>query len=370
MVMSRLESACRVAQKARRWKDLEATARRWASFSPSSAAPWAFLADAAQHQQRFAEAAEYLGKISPNQAEYRQSQLARIKLLFGPANLPFDAEQVCQEFLVNDPSSADAHMLLIQFYTLTFQRTKLRKQIAWAIKMEREPPDAYVYYFLIDSVRLGNGVPLNSLWLTTHPNNEVLQVAALLHDDDTARDSDEPRSEEDANILTEKENRARNLLRIYPHNANLLAYLADQELSKGRVEKVIELLSEALVDTEADPRFWRFKGWIHFIRHEHDQAEQAYRQALSLHPMDWLTLHRLAEIKRVQGNLDEVSRLESLVERAHAIRLNIRELKSVLDPPLSLLMKIGRLANDVGDPMIAHALTSRLGPLDENASGQ
>lgn len=365
-ITSRFEKACKQAQSEKRWTDLEATARRWTNLLPTCAPAWVFLADAAQHQQRYVEAAEYLGKIAPHQTEYFPSQMARIKLLFGPANLPFEAEEVCREFLANDPSDREVHTLLIQFYTVTLQRTKLRQQIAAAIKAGAEPPDAYVYYFLIDSVRLGNGVSLNSLWLIANPDNEILRVAGILHDEDRVRDGENPPSLEDVNILTVKENQARNLLKTYPHNANLLAYLADQELSKGRVDKVIELMTQTLSDTEADPRFWRFKGWIHFTMKEYQEAEAAYQKAISLHPMDWLTLHRLAEVKRIQGDLAEVNRLESLVERAHAIRMTIRELKTVLNPPMSVLQKIGRLAKGVGDHMIAEALEARLGPLGED----
>lgn len=365
-VTSRFEKACKAAQAEQRWDDLESTARRWTNLLPTCAPAWVFLADAAQHQKRYVEAAEYLGNILPHQTEYFPSQMARIKLLFGPANLPFQAEEVCQEYLRNDPSDREVHTLLIQFYTVTLQRTKLRQQIAAAIQAGAEPPDAYIYYFLIDSVRLGNGVSLNSLWLTTNPDNEILEVASILHDEDRVRDGDEPPSREDVNILTVKENQARQMLNKFPHNANLLAYLADQELSKGRVEKVIELMTQTLSDTEADPRFWRFKGWIHFTLKEYTEAEKAYQKAISLHAMDWLTLHRLAEVKRVQGDLAEVNRLESLVEKAHGIRMVIRELKTVLNPPMSVLQKIGRLARGVGDQMIADALEARLGPLGED----
>ena len=379
MLIRSFEQACRAAQAEHRWSDLEMASRRWSRFAPSSVEPWVFLADAVQHQDRFVEAAEYLAQIPPQSPQYLPSQLGRAKILFGPANRPFDGEAVCRQILDLEPQIGGAHELLIQFYTVTLQRTKLREQIVSAIRVGREPRDAYVYYFLIDSLRLGEGVSLNALWLDSYPDNEVLLVAEMLHSDDsphstvtTPSDRTVPGFATEVNVLTTtkresltvKERQARELLERFPHNANLLAYLADQELSKGNVDQVIELLKQTQPETEADPRFWRFKGWVHFTRKEYAEAEQAYRKALSIHPMDWLTIHRLAEILRISGNKEEVTRLEKLVDRAHELRPRIRDLKSVMESPIPLLKEIGRLARDAGDTVIAEALTKRLGSLD------
>ena len=379
MLIRSFEQACRAAAAEHRWSDLENASRRWSRFAPSSVEPWVFLADAVQHQDRFVEAAEYLAQIPSQSPQYLPSQLGRAKILFGPANRPFDGEAVCRQILDLEPQIGGAHELLIQFYTVTLQRTKLREQIISAIRVGREPRDAYVYYFLIDSLRLGEGVSLNGLWLDSYPDNEVLLVAEMLHSDDSPHstvtapsDRTVPGFATEENVptttkresLTVKERQARELLKRFPHNANLLAYLADQELSKGNVDQVIELLKQTQPETEADPRFWRFKGWVHFTRKEYAEAEQAYRKALSIHPMDWLTIHRLAEILRISGNKEEVTRLEKLVDRAHELRPRIRDLKSVLESPIPLLKEIGRLARDAGDTVIAEALTKRLGSLD------
>ena len=379
MLIRGFDQACRVAQTEHRWSDLEMTSRRWSRFAPYSVEPWVFLADAVQHQDRFVEAAEFLAQIPPDSPQYLPSQLGRAKILFGPANRPFVGEAVCRQILEIEPKIGGAHELLIQFYTVTLQRTKLRDQIISAIRVGREPRDAYVYYFLIDSLRLGEGVSINALWLDSYPDNEVLLVAEMLHSDDSPNSNPAAQLEANDSIftlkgktpdttkresLTLKERQARELLERFPHNANLLAYLADQELSKGNVDQVIELLKQTQPDTEADPRFWRFKGWVHFTRKEYAEAEQAYRKALSIHPLDWLTIHRLAEILRISGNTDEVTRLEKLVDRAHQLRPRIRDLKSVLDSPIPLLKEIGSLARDAGDTVIAEALTRRLGSLD------
>ena len=356
------DRACRTSRANKQWVDLEITARRWSFWAPSSAEPWLFLADAVQHQERYLEAAEYLRRVPPEQPQYLPALVARSKLLFGPANLPFEGERCCLEILERMPRVATAHELLIDFYTVTMQRIKLREKIQAAIRLNQEPRDAYVYYFLIDSVRFNDGAPLNKLWLDSYPDHEILMVAEVLQTDDVLRN--EPPTPDTTTALTEKEQAARNLLTRFPRNVNLLAYLIEEEMAKGQLDHVIELLAEAPIEAEADQRFWRFKGWVHTAHSEHDQAEQAYRHAITMHPMDWLTMHRLAETLRVRGDLAEVARLENLVKRAHDIRARIRDLGSFKNVPLELLRDIGRLAHDCGDSLIAEALTKHLGTLD------
>ncbi len=358
------DRACRVAQKEKRWADLETTAQTWSLWAPRSAEPWAFLADGVQNQQRYVEAAEYLARVPAHLPQSLAAQIARSKLQFGPANRPFDGEQTCLDLLTREPRVGEAHQLLIQFYTVTLQRTKLRQQIQQAITVRREPRDAYVYYFLMDSIRLGDGTPLNELWLESFPDHEVLLVAKLLHSEDKLHHDPTTPPTESLAVVTDKESAARELLQRFPHNANLLAYLIDQELSKGRIEQVVELLTAAPVEAESDQRFWRFKGWVHFVREEHEQAEKAYRQALRLHPMDWLSMHRLAEILRMRGETEEVVHLQNLVKHAHELRIRIRDLPSVMNPPTPILMEIGRLARDAGDQFLTEALQYRLGSLE------
>lgn len=363
-MLGRFEQSCRVAKAEKRWADLQSLALRWSSWNPNSGAAWVYLADAVQHQDRFVEAAEYLSRVPEGSLEELPSRLVRCKILMGPANQPFAGEQACLELLAREPKATGAHELLIQYYAVTLQRDKLRRQIAEAIRAQREPPDAYIYVFFIDSLRLAQGPDLCELWLKSFPDNEILTVAGVLHRADTALHDPSSTIGPDPTVLTEMERDARNLLKQFPHNTNLLAFLIDEEITKGRVEHVLALLGQSTSDAERDPRFWRFQGWIHFVRGEVDDAERAYRKALSLHPMDWLTLHRLAELERTRGASAEVVRLEGLVKRAHILRIKIRELPTAQNPPKNLLREIGRLARDSGDSLIAEALQRRLGLTD------
>ena len=363
-MLGQFERSCRIAKAENRWADLQSLAMRWSSWNPQSGAAWVYLADAVQHQNRFVEAAEYLLRVPGGAVEELPSLLVRCKILMGPANQPFAGEQACLDLLAREPKVTEAHSLLIQYYAVTLQRDKLRRQIAEAIRARREPPDAYIYVFFVDSLRLAQGPELCELWLKSHPDNEILKVAGVLHRVDTALHDSSSTIDTDPAVLTETERDVRILLKQFPSNTNLLAYLIDEEITKGRVEHVLELLGQSTVDAESDPRFWRFQGWVHFVRGEVDDAERAYRKALSLHPMDWLTLHRLAELERKRGTSAEVVRLEGLVKRAHVLRVKIRELSDAQNLPKDVLREIGRLARDSGDSLIADALQRRIGLID------
>lgn len=355
------DETCRTAKRTQQWSVLEHTAEQWSRWVPGSAQSWLHLADAIQHQDRYVEAAEILTRVPRASPQYVPAQIARIKILFGPANLPIDGERACLELLKIDPRVATAHELLIQFYTVTMQRMKLRSQIETAIRLVREPRDAFVFYFLIDSVRFDDGAPLNRLWLDSDTNNEVLLVAEVLQRPDESSDEQKP----DPGVgASPKEQAARELLKRFPQNVNLLAYLVDEAMSRGYVDRVVELLANAPAAAEADQRFWRFKGWVHFVRGEHEQAEVAYRRALALHPMDWLSMHRLTEALRLLGKPEEITRLQSLVKRSNDLRLKLRNRGSFRDVPVEVLYEIGRLAQDCDDRLIADALTQRLGSLD------
>lgn len=356
--------SCRLAQSQRRWEDLEATARRWSEWDPGLADPWLYLADAVQHQQRYSEAADYLRRVAPDSPKAVPALLARCRLLFGPANQPVEGEQACLRLLEIEPRATDAHKYLVQYYALTLQKRKLQSQLREAIRWKREPREGYVYHFLIDTVRLANGEQMNSLWLRAHPGHELFSVARLLHAEEGAPVGDADSGGRTGPTISEKERQANTLLETFPHNANLLAYLIDEEIARGHLDRVLELLKQAPQEAELDNRFWRFKGWVHYVKGEIDEAERAYRRALEILPLDWMAMNRLSEVLRIRQKLDDVNRLQDLVERAQRLRTKIRELPAVEQIPNALLAELGRLARDADDDLIARALIGRLGPLD------
>jgi hypothetical protein len=177
---SQMRKACRLAQQEQRWTDLESLSLRWTRWEPQEANAWLMLADAVQHQNRFLEAAEYLDQVPLSSPIAPKALLLESELLFGPANRPMDGEIACRKLLALEPRATRAHAHLIRFYAFTLQRNKLFEQLKDAIRVDQEPRDAYIYYFLTDSLNMAHGEELNTLWLTSDPDNELFLVARAL----------------------------------------------------------------------------------------------------------------------------------------------------------------------------------------------
>ena len=149
------------------------------------------------------------------------------------------------------------------------------------------------------------------------------------------------------------------LLAKYPHNPELLAYNIRQRIQLGDQASVVNLLAQATVEAESDHRFWRFKGWVHADRNEALEAEQAYRHALELHPMDWSTRHLLAELLQQQQQFAEVKSLRDLVTRANELRRTLQATANARQVAQDVLSRLADYAADCGDKQMSDALRKR-----------
>lgn len=356
-----LISSCRQAQKESRWEELEVLARRWSWWESGNPDVWLMLADAVQHQSRFLEAAEYLENVPRDSPKALAALLMASQLLYGPANRPLEGESVSRKLLELEPRATKAHANLIRFYAYTLQRKKMVQQLRDAIAVKQEPREAYIFYYLVDTLNMAGAEQLNSLWLTTSPEEELFLVARALQWSTVSESkSDSAVKSGDESILNERELVVRQLLERFPNNLNLLADQIDAEIIKGRLPEVLALLAKASVEAENDNRFWRYKGWVHYVRNEYDEAEIAYRTALKIHPMDWHSLNRLGEVLRAKKDVAEVTRIQNLVERMQSLRSAIRKVEVIEKVPLEILNELREIAQDCGDTFIAEALEDRL----------
>jgi len=361
-----LVTQARAALKTHRWDELEILADRWTTFDPRNGEPWRLLAQAAIRRSEWSAAAKYLWTVPDTDPQIVQSMIELSKLSFTQLNDPLKGVDACERILRNDPTAAGAQQQLIWFYAMTLQREKLLNQIRAAIKVGREPREAYVYYFLIDSFQSADAVKLNERWLESAPDSELFLVARVLQmpesetgsHDAPAAPSDAPNSRPISSHS--KRDLVNTLLGRFPNNLELLAYQGADCIANGDVERAAMLLSQALEGASQDNRFWRIKGWLHESRNELEEATIAYRDALTLHPLDWNTMNRLAVVERRRHNLAEVERLTSLVERAKVLRADLRKLPAVELVPVSALSEIAKLARDCGDQEIGLALERRL----------
>jgi tetratricopeptide (TPR) repeat protein len=356
------ETECRAAREAGDWDGLRELAEAWSKWEPSSSTPWLFLAEAEEGRGDRRAMAAALLRIPETDPKALPAFVELAQLQFGVLNQPFEGEATCQQLLRLEPRTAFAHQRLIQYYALSLQREKLVKQIRFAVDQKREPPEAYVYLMLLDSLRLNNGVKFNEIWLESHPDEEVFLVARAIQmldvpDEQASAAPDErdtPRRASAGKLkLVER------LLDKYPENLELLAYTIEHSISTGQTDRVIDLLSRAPEPAERDSRYWRFKGWVHETLDELPDAEAAYKQALDISPLDWNARNRLAIVYRRRQHPAEVERLAALVEQARQLRIRIRKLPAAELVTPEILAELKDYAEKCGVDWLVEALDRR-----------
>lgn len=360
-----LTAKCRDANQRQRWDELQSLAEPWSQWDSQNGDPWMFLGHAASGRRDWSTAVTSYSRVPETHPGFVPAMIQVSDISFEHLNDPLKGVDACQRILKADPRAAGAQRQLIWFYAMTLQRAKLLKQIESAIKAEREPREAYAYFFLADSFRTKFAVQLNQRWHESAPNEEVFEIARVLHlpnaDADSPESATTASDDDEAQPATGRSKREllEELLIRFPHNIELLAYLAQDRLISGDVAGAAALLSQAPAAAEHDSRFWLIQGWLHESNNDLDQAATAYRHALELHAMDWYTLNRLAVVERRRQNPDEVQRLTKLVERANALRKQLRELPAIERITPEILRDLASLAQDCGDQKIGPALRRR-----------
>jgi len=150
------------------------------------------------------------------------------------------------------------------------------------------------------------------------------------------------------------------LFRKHPDNLELLAWHIERAMEQGDLERTVELLSRLPARADADNRFWRFAGWAKARLGKQDEALANYNQALQLHPLDWTTRHLLAALRREQQQLDEVDRLEKIVQTGYELTLAIYAVPDARTVPDALLTRLADFATDCGDELFATSLRRQL----------
>lgn len=346
---------CSQAQRMRKWDELKRLTEEWCEWRPRSADAWIFRADAAQHLGDFTSAADYLAAVPEDDPKALPAYVALSKLQFGQANRPFDGVLTCEKILKIEPRTTAAHQGLIEFYAMTMQRQKLLHHIRFAIEMSCEPPSAYVYYFLVDSMRLANGIELNTVWQKAYPDVELFLVAEALH-----RPEPVPG---DPDLSQDKHARITALLKTFPNNVELMAYQANFAIRTGDVPELVRLLKRVPVASDGDDRFWRAKGWLYLNRNEIPKARAALVRALEIFPIDWTARSWLADVARSEGKLDEAARLDELVRLAKRLRDALTASQVSDQMPRKLFAELAGYARECGDLQFSDALKNRLAQL-------
>lgn len=355
---------CEAAFASGNWEELKSEATDWTLADADSGEAWMFLARAHQQLGDLEESVAALRKVPKTSPKSGTAQLAIVELYFGPLNKPQLGAEVCEEILKDNAESVTARQRLIFFLAMTRQRVRMIEQIRTAMKLRTEPKESYTYLFFADSLPFTNAAALNAHWLAGSPDSELFEVARAVYLAETLDIGVSQDNREQAlaaeKALSEKETRMRELLEKYPHNIELLAYFLNRARLFGDLERVVELMSKAPVESESDNRFWRIKGWIHARRGEPQEAESSYRKAIELHPLDWGTRSLLAQLLQQEQRLEEASQLRELVEQANKLRRDIEVLPSADQLTIVIVQGLADYAGACGDQLYADCLSRRL----------
>lgn len=368
-----LEEHCRDLRDREQWAELERTAEAWCHREPQRASAWLFRAEAAAGQNDFQGAADALFQVPKSDDRALPAYMKGAELLLGQGNRPLEGIKALERLVQMEPRLGGAHRHLIQFSALTLQRQQLIQQVRTAIEHRREPREAYVYLFLIDTLRLTNGVEMNTKWLEAYPDHELFLVARALHMDEVRvaeRGSAARAVEPTLRSTSIREQLLDDLFRRFPNNRELLAHHIERALVAGDTARVVKVLKTAPASIDEDNRFWRYKGQVHETRKEFKDAETAYRQALKLNPLDWSTMNRLAHIERIHKRYGEVERLQRLVQQADKLRESVRKFPAAEHVGREWLEQFAVFAERAGDGTVARSLADRLGGIAEETITQ
>ena len=361
-----LAKQCRLARNSEEWDQLQSLAIDWTNRDPQSGEAWLNRGVAAMGVGAWKEAADHFWQVPDSTPQAVPAMIELSKLSFTHLNQPLTGEAACERILRGNPRAAGARQQLIWFYAMTLQRAKLRQQILKAVQLESEPREAYIYYFLLYSLKSEEAVALNTRWLEGSPDSELFLVARVINSPDPRIGSSEipDPSSNDKNrsdaIENDKVGQVAQLLIRFPRNLELIAYLAEERFARGDFVQAAEILKNAPESASQDGRFWRFKGWLHEVNGELPESIAAYRQSLELHPTDWNTMNRLAVVERRVNNQPAVKRLTDLMERGNETRRSLRKEKAIEVTAPKILLDLASLFRDCGDHQIAAAMEVRL----------
>lgn len=350
-----------MAQSAKNWAEQERIARDWSAWDPASANAWLFLAEASYEQDDAEHAAEYLGRVPPDDPKAIPAYLEQTNLEWTHLNEPLKGLATCERILGIDSRVLDAHGRIISFYTMTAQRVEMIAAIRRAIASGAEPPEVYTYLMLSESLSFTNASELVARWLSSAPENEQLRVglgvqtALSLAQNAASTGNADARELEAAAV-----HRLEEFLETYPNNPVLLGFLLEHYQVAGDTDQVGRLLARVPDSAANDHLLWVFRGWYHAINQEFEEAEQAFREALRLFPLSERGHHEYASLLRQLQRSDDTLREQELAITGKKIRTRLLERSNARELTHALLVEIAAYARACGDEQVATALQGRI----------
>ena len=355
-----LSEACLTALDEEQWERAEQIGLRWLKTEPDNVRILVHLADAAKGQRAFERTVEYLLRVPDSAVEAPVMLSLAADLQFNQLVRPYDAEQTWLRLINIEPAANVPRKRLMFFYAMTLQRRKLYVQARGAIAQRCETPDAYAYLMLLYELRFTDAYPRLSAWLRANPRDEVLRVAQARALAEAPADID-PRFYAADGLKPGDWTLIERCMEDYPDNLELLAFQLETAIEQGDVQNVARLLDRAPAEAEHDPRFWRARGWSLLSGNRLEPAEEAYREALELYPLDWRARHELAQVLRRRQRVGEAEQLAELARIGKDLERETMELPGTSQIPPPLFRRMGEYARAAEVVDVAEAIEFRLG---------
>lgn len=356
------EGLCQSARDMRDWRSLRVTAADWVKWDPQSAQGWLMAAIAAQEQEDLDDLAHCLGQVPQSDDKALVSYLEKANLEWTALNRPLEALKTSELILGMDSRILEVHSRIISFYAMNLQRAPMLRAVRDAIQAGAEPKEAYAYVVMADLLTFTNGADLNSRWLASSPDEARFKIGLGVHTAMTVAMSIDSTRTEDTLAINEEATRQLNwFLENDPHDPVLLTYIMYRAYQSSAVERVGELLQQVDERGMDDHMIWVFRCWYHTMTDDFQDAEQAARRAIELHPMSPLAHHEYANLLRRLGK-SEVKQEQYLAAQGRELRSQLLQLPTVADIDAAMLERIRAYAQACGDVRIAESLKKRLQP--------
>jgi thioredoxin-like negative regulator of GroEL len=339
---------------------LRFAANQWLEQEPESSKALFYAGEAADELGDYEAAAQRLSRIPDSSPNYSEAMRRLTILNIGPLNRPDQVEPLLVRMAQVATDPASAHRELLRHYGITVQRRKAAELARNIIRYDPSMIAAYIYLMAFDSVVFSAGEEINLHWLASGTDDQLYRVAALVNRARSAGLGESAEklvdSKERKNELAHQEHDLLECLKDYPDNTELIAMLVNLYADRGDEREVARLLAKVPASAADDSRFYRYKGWVHQMRQEHELAEQAFGLAISKDPYDWKARHQLAEILRLQNRPQESAASLEIATMGTSLRKSILGLKSLEEIPHELLAQLQRYADAVGDDEVASLL--------------
>ena len=357
--LDQLSTECVTAFHEKNWRDLEVLARQWTDMQSAPAAQY-WLGIALKEQGKFEAAFRAFKSIRLEGPRGIDGAVERMEILFHVFQKPLDAIDLADKLLERDRKLASPRRHLIYFHAMMLQRPELLQQIKLAIEDHVDLPEHYVYLLSMEELGFRDADEVTRKWTEATPESAVLHHASLARRIRTARaavlSSPTPESAEEYAFLKSEIVPQLRDLGSKSIGLDTLLMLAMDDSDTDEASRLLSLVPDAAAN---DPCFWRYRGWYAMRTGDLEQAEQAYRQALELHPLAWHTRHEFASVLRLLDRGVEAAAVQAVAAQGSELVVEIHRLTHTQNVNFALLKRIANYSIDCKSSDIANGILRR-----------